>query len=120
LRQRSNNARIRADCGPGRRYLPAAGALLAPALGDLLRRLDAGKIAADEALFAAIGSVITALASKIVLEKRIAPLRTQWRHFAQIWRVPKYVVTGSWEICGSTASGACSSTTRCGAARSRR
>lgn len=68
-----------------------------------LMLLYVGKIAADEILFAAIGSVITAIASKVVLEGRIAPLRTQWRHFAQVWRVPKYVVTGTWEICSVLA-----------------
>ena len=68
-----------------------------------LMMLYVGKIAADEVLSAAIASVITAMASKVVLERHIAPLRTQWRHFAQVWRVPKYVVTGTWEICSVLA-----------------
>jgi len=72
--------------------------LLLWALSFALMMLYVGKIAPDEALFAAVGSVVTATASKIVLENRIAPLRTEWRAVAQIWRVPKYVVVGTWEI----------------------
>ncbi len=68
-----------------------------------LMLLYVGRLSFDEALFAAIGSVVAATASKIVLEHRIAPLRSQWRHFAEIRRVPKYVVTGSWEICAVLA-----------------
>jgi hypothetical protein len=60
--------------------------------------LYVGKIAPDELLFAAAGSAVSATASTIVLEKHIAPLRAQWQALAQIWRVPKSIVTGTWEI----------------------
>ena len=72
-------------------------------LSFVLMLLYAGKLAPDEALFAAIGSVVTATASKTVLEKRIAPLRTEWRAVAQVFRLPKYVVSGTWEICAVLA-----------------
>ncbi len=65
--------------------------------------LYVGKIAVDEALVAAAGSVITAFAAKVVLEERLAPLRTQWRDVAQIRRLPRYVVTGTWEVLGVLA-----------------
>jgi multisubunit Na+/H+ antiporter MnhE subunit len=68
------------------------------ALSFALMLLYVGKIAPDELLFAAFGSAVSATASKIVLENHIAPLRAQWRAVAQIWRVPKYVVSGTWEI----------------------
>jgi multisubunit Na+/H+ antiporter MnhE subunit len=68
------------------------------ALSFVLMLLYVGKIALDEVLFAALGSVATATASKIVLEAHIAPVAAQWRSVAQIWRLPKYVVTGTWEI----------------------
>jgi hypothetical protein len=92
-----------ADCGGGT-YLPSVWSWLALwAVSFALMNLYVGKIAVDEAIFAALGSAVTATASKIVLQKRIAPLRTQWRHFAQLWRVPKYVVVGTWEICAVLA-----------------
>jgi multisubunit Na+/H+ antiporter MnhE subunit len=64
----------------------------------VLMLLYAGKIAADELIVAALGSVVTATASRIVLATHIAPLAAQWRAVAQIWRLPKYVVTGTWEV----------------------
>jgi len=67
-------------------------------LSFALMMLYAGKIAPDEALFAAIGSTISASASKIVLQNRLAPLRGEWRCVAQIWRLPRYIVTGTWEV----------------------
>ena len=60
--------------------------------------LYVGKIAADELIIAAVGSIVTATASRIVLATHVAPLRAQWRAVAQIWRLPKYVVTGTWEV----------------------
>lgn len=72
--------------------------LLLWALSFALMMLYVGKIAPDEALFAALGSAVAATASKIVLEKRLAPLRAQWRCLAQIWRLPKYLVSGTWEV----------------------
>jgi hypothetical protein len=65
--------------------------------------LYVGKIAGDEILYAAIGAAVTATASRIVLQNRITPLRSEWRAFGQVWRVPKYVVTGTWEICAVLA-----------------
>lgn len=72
--------------------------LLLWSLSFALMMLYAGKIAPDEALFAALGSAISASASKIVLEKRLAPLRGEWRCVAQIWRLPRYLVSGTWEV----------------------
>jgi multisubunit Na+/H+ antiporter MnhE subunit len=72
--------------------------LLLWALSFALMLLYVGKIAPDEILFAAAGSTVSATASRIVLEKHVAPLRAQWRAAAQIWRVPKYIVVGTWEI----------------------
>ncbi|HEY5676173.1 MAG TPA: hypothetical protein VIR81_05290 [Myxococcales bacterium] len=73
-------------------------------LSFALMMLYAGKIAADEALFAAIGSAISASASKMVLQKRLAPLGGEWRCVAQIWRLPRYVVSGTWEVLAVLAS----------------
>ncbi|HET9753909.1 MAG TPA: hypothetical protein VFP52_13145 [Myxococcales bacterium] len=67
-------------------------------LSFALMLLYAGKIAPDEALFAAVGSVVSASASKMVLEKRLAPMRGQWRCVAQLWRLPKYLASGTWEV----------------------
>jgi len=64
----------------------------------VLMLLYVGKIAADELVMAAVGSAVTATASRIVLATRIAPLAAQWRGVAQIWRLPKYIATGTWEV----------------------
>ena len=72
--------------------------LLLWAVSFALMLLYVGKIAADELLFAAAGSAVTAIASRMVLEKHIAPLRAQWRAAAQVFRIPKYVVVGTWEV----------------------
>jgi multisubunit Na+/H+ antiporter MnhE subunit len=63
-----------------------------------LMLLYVGKVAPDEIFFAAVGSAVTATASRIVLATHIAPLAAQWRAVAQIWRLPRYVVTGTWEV----------------------
>ena len=63
-----------------------------------LWHLYVGKIAPDEALYAALGCAATVFASRIVLQNHVAPLKTQWRAIAQIFRLPEYVVTGTWEI----------------------
>ena len=68
------------------------------AIAFALWHLYVGKLQPDEALFAAGGAAIAATASKIVFEKHIAPLRAQWRHVAEIWRMPKELVTGGWQI----------------------
>ncbi|MCA1827947.1 MAG: Na+/H+ antiporter subunit E [Myxococcales bacterium] len=60
--------------------------------------LYVGKLQPDEAVFGVVASAIAAFASRIVLEKDIAPLRAEWRAVAQIWRMPKYMVVGGWEI----------------------
>ena len=57
-----------------------------------------GKIAADEALFAAIGTTITLLATGVIVRQRLSPPRAEWRAVAQAWRLPKYIVVGTWEI----------------------
>jgi hypothetical protein len=68
------------------------------ALSLVLILLYVGKVAFDEVIFAALGSIATATGSKLVLETHIAPLKAQWRAAAQAWRLPKYVVTGTWDI----------------------
>jgi hypothetical protein len=72
--------------------------LLLWTLSFALMMLYAGKIAPDEALFAAIGGVVSATASKIVLQKRLTPLRGEFRRAAQIWRLPGSIVNGTWEV----------------------
>jgi multisubunit Na+/H+ antiporter MnhE subunit len=68
------------------------------AIAFALWHLYAGKIGAHEAIAGAIGATVTAFASMVVLEKHIAPARAQFRSLAQAWRLPKYVVVGTWEI----------------------
>jgi multisubunit Na+/H+ antiporter MnhE subunit len=68
------------------------------AIAFALWHLYVGKLAPDEALFGAVGAAIAAFASQIVFEKQIAPLRAQWRNVAEIWRMPKYLVAGGYEI----------------------
>ena len=63
-----------------------------------LMLLYVGKVAPDELIVAAAGSVLTATASRIVLATHIAPMAAQWRAVVQIWRLPKYIVTGTWEV----------------------
>lgn len=63
-----------------------------------LMLLYVGKIAADELIVAAAGSAVVATASRVVLATQIAPLAAEWRAVAQIWRLPKYLVTGTWEV----------------------
>lgn len=57
-----------------------------------------GKLQRNEALFGVACAVIAAFAGQIVFEKHIAPLRAQWRNVAQLWRMPKYLIVGTWEI----------------------
>jgi len=64
----------------------------------LLWFLYVGKLQPDEALFGVAGSALAAFASQIVFEKHIAPLRAQWRAVAQLWRLPKELVVGGWQI----------------------
>ncbi len=68
------------------------------AVSFALMMLYAGKLAWDEALIAATGSVVTAIASKIVLQRRLAPVRAEWRCISQLWRLPRYIVRGTWEV----------------------
>jgi multisubunit Na+/H+ antiporter MnhE subunit len=72
--------------------------LLLWATSFVLMLLYVGKIATDELIAAAAGSAVAATASRIVLATHVAPLAAQWRAVAQIWRLPKYVVTGTWEV----------------------
>ena len=72
--------------------------LLLWATSFVLMLLYVGKVATDELIVAALGSLVTATASRIVLATHVAPLAAQWRAVAQIWRLPKYIVTGTWEV----------------------
>jgi hypothetical protein len=97
--RRDECGRLRIAAASGRTYLDRVLAwLLLWSLSFALMMLYAGKVAPDEALFAALGATISATASKMVLEKRLAPLRGEWRCVAQIWRLPRYLVTGTWEV----------------------
>jgi multisubunit Na+/H+ antiporter MnhE subunit len=57
-----------------------------------------GHYAADELLFAVIGSGISVLAARVVFAEHLSPLRTEWRLVAQGLRMPKLIVTGTWEV----------------------
>jgi multisubunit Na+/H+ antiporter MnhE subunit len=78
--------------------------LLLWAASFVLMLLYAGKIAADELIVAAVGSAVTATVSRVVLATHIAPFAAQWRAVAQIWRLPKYLVTGTWEVLAVLAA----------------
>lgn len=65
-------------------------------LSFVLMQLYVGKIAVDEAIFAAVGSIVTATASMVVLKSRIAPVRAGWRSVLQIWRLPGEIATDTW------------------------
>lgn len=60
--------------------------------------LYVGKMQPNEAIFGVVAAVVAAFAGQIVFEKHIAPLRAEWRNVAEIWRLPKYMVVGGWEI----------------------
>lgn len=60
--------------------------------------LYVGKLAPSEFVFGVVSAAIAAFASQIVFAKHIAPLRAEWRSVAQVWRMPKYLVVGGWEI----------------------
>jgi len=64
----------------------------------LLWHVFVGKLQLDEAAFGVVCAAVAAFAGQIVFEKHVAPLRAQWRNVGQIWRMPKYLVVGGWEI----------------------
>jgi multisubunit Na+/H+ antiporter MnhE subunit len=64
----------------------------------LLWHVFAGKIAVDLAIYAAAGATIATAAARVVFREHLAPLRTHWRCVAQAFRLPKLMVTGSWEV----------------------
>jgi len=84
---------------PGRRYLPfVLPWLLVWAIFLLLWHVFEGKFALDILLYGVVACSITLLAARVVLKERLSPLRTQFRFLAQAWRLPKLIVTGTWEV----------------------
>jgi multisubunit Na+/H+ antiporter MnhE subunit len=63
-----------------------------------LWHLFVGKTGLDVALFAALGSSIGTLAAYIVFRQHLAPARANAGNVVQAWRLPKLIVTGTWEI----------------------
>jgi multisubunit Na+/H+ antiporter MnhE subunit len=68
------------------------------AVALVLWHVYVGKLQRNEILFGLACSAVAAFAGHIVFEKHLAPLRAQWRSVAQIWRMPKYLLVGGWEI----------------------
>lgn len=90
---------------PSQPLLPPASArasagwlLLQFAAAYALWFLFVGELTVDEALFGLVGAGVTAFASQAVMGRHLAPLRARWRDVLQIWRLPRYLLSGSWLI----------------------
>lgn len=57
-----------------------------------------GKLGWNELIVGTAGSVLAATAADIVWAQHIAGFRDNAGWVLQMWRLPKYMVTGSWEI----------------------
>jgi multisubunit Na+/H+ antiporter MnhE subunit len=57
-----------------------------------------GKLGWDELVVALVCSAIAASASQLVWAQHAAAFRDHTGKFLQMWRLPKYMITGSWEI----------------------
>jgi multisubunit Na+/H+ antiporter MnhE subunit len=57
-----------------------------------------GKFALDELAFAAVGCAVAVLAARVVMAEHLSPLRTRAWAVAQAFRLPKLIVTGTWEV----------------------
>ena len=57
-----------------------------------------GKLGWDELLAAIGAAAVAASASQLVWAQNAAAFRDHTGRFLQAWRLPKYMITGSWEI----------------------
>jgi multisubunit Na+/H+ antiporter MnhE subunit len=57
-----------------------------------------GKLGWDELIVALVCAAIAASASQLVWSQHAAAFRDHSGKFLQMWRLPKYMITGSWEI----------------------
>jgi multisubunit Na+/H+ antiporter MnhE subunit len=57
-----------------------------------------GKLGWDELVVALVCSAIAASASQLVWSQHAAAFRDRTGHFMQMWRLPKYMLTGTGEI----------------------
>jgi multisubunit Na+/H+ antiporter MnhE subunit len=57
-----------------------------------------GKLDWDELIVALACSAIAASASQLVWSQHAAAFRDRTGKFLEMWRLPKYMITGSWEI----------------------
>src|SRR2546423_13537810 len=59
-----------------------------------------GKVGWNEVIAGTIGCAIAATAAQIVWAQHVAAIRGHARWLLEMWRLPKYMITGSWEIFG--------------------
>jgi multisubunit Na+/H+ antiporter MnhE subunit len=57
-----------------------------------------GKLGWDELIAALVCAAIAASASQLVWSQHAAAFRDHTGKFLQMWRLPKYMIIGSWEI----------------------
>jgi|ERR671925_419242 multisubunit Na+/H+ antiporter MnhE subunit len=60
--------------------------------------LFVGKIGWNELLAGVVGAAAAATATQIVWAQHVAAFRDNAGWVLQLWRLPKYMITGSWEI----------------------
>jgi multisubunit Na+/H+ antiporter MnhE subunit len=60
--------------------------------------LFVGKIGWNELIVGTAGAAVAASAAQIVWSQHIAAFRDNAGWVLQMWRLPKYMITGSWEI----------------------
>jgi len=60
--------------------------------------LFVGKLEWNELLAGTVGAAVAATAAQLVWAQHIAAFRDHAGWVLQMWRLPKYMVTGSWEI----------------------
>ena len=59
-----------------------------------------GKVDWNEVIAGTIACAIAATAAQIVWAQHVAAFRGHARWVLEMWRLPKYMITGSWEIFG--------------------
>lgn len=64
----------------------------------LLWHVFEGRFALDVLLYGVVACSLTLVATHVVLRQRLSPLRTQFCFLGQAWRLPKLIVTGTWEV----------------------
>jgi multisubunit Na+/H+ antiporter MnhE subunit len=60
--------------------------------------LFVGKIEWSELIVGTVGAAVAASAAQIVWSQHMAAFRDNAGWVLQMWRLPKYMITGSWEI----------------------